>query len=316
MDLSYEHWEGLKPPERESLACDLAKQLPLGFEFHAIESRQYAGRSREIAFFKKDEAFFALIPGWTGVLGFDVACWQPNEEEVESWKETAEAYELSSTISEWVASQTLNVRAVKLAPFLMETTPREPGWQPVDVHDAEVQRVLREHKIKNSIEIHHGAAILRVRRESNESFVADRALPLTYSEAAKPGGDFRLPTSDEWEYACGAGMGTLFRWGDHAPCDRYPTDIKPEGRPDWEFHRDPNAFGLEIASDPYRSELVAEVGLSRGGDGGGAICGGAGFFAGWLTLATAYFDKDACVNDPTDSIAHGYTVCRRVLELK
>lgn len=29
-----------------------------------------------------------------------------------------------------------------------------------------------------------------------------------------------------------------------------------------------------------------------GGDGGGATCGGSGFFLGWLTLATAYRDAD------------------------
>jgi hypothetical protein len=27
-----------------------------------------------------------------------------------------------------------------------------------------------------------------------------------------------------------------------------------------------------------------------GGDGGGVVCGGAGFFLGWLTIATAYRD--------------------------
>jgi len=29
----------------------------------------------------------------------------------------------------------------------------------------------------------------------------------------------RLPTCDEWEYACGAAAPTLFRWGDDNPAD-------------------------------------------------------------------------------------------------
>jgi len=29
--------------------------------------------------------------------------------------------------------------------------------------------------------------------------------------------DLRLPTSDEWEYSCGAAAATLFRWGDDDP---------------------------------------------------------------------------------------------------
>ena len=87
----------------------------------------------------------------------------------------------------------------------------------------------------------------------------------------------------------GCGSTTLFRWGDHVPCDRYPTDISPVeaawrrkwvlslGRleyppegfiADWDYHRQPNAFGLFIASDPYKYELMAEIGTTRGGDGG------------------------------------------------
>lgn len=34
----------------------------------------------------------------------------------------------------------------------------------------------------------------------------------------------RPPTPDEWEHACGAGAGTLFRWG-----DTYPADCSPYG---------------------------------------------------------------------------------------
>jgi hypothetical protein len=36
---------------------------------------------------------------------------------------------------------------------------------------------------------------------------------------------------------------------------------------------------------------VAEPGVWRGGDGGANICGGAGFFLGWVPLATAYLDS-------------------------
>ena len=115
---------------------------------------------------------------------------------------------------------------------------------------------------------------------------------------------------DEWEYLCGGGADTLFRWGDHAPCDRYPL-----GRGESDLERRPNAFGLTIAFDPYQFELTATPGTTRGGDGGNTVCGGAGFFVGWLILATAYFEKEACRHDRTEVIDLGYTVGRRVLEL-
>jgi len=85
---------------------------------------------------------------------------------------------------------------------------------------------------------------------------------------------------------------------------------------DWDYHRQPNALGILIAADPYKFELVAEAGITRGGDGGSMLCGGAGFFIGWLTLATAYFEDHSCKHDATEPISTGYTVGRRVLELR
>ncbi|MFB7375997.1 hypothetical protein ACFC6U_32765 [Kitasatospora purpeofusca] len=102
----------------------------------------------------------------------------------------------------------------------------------------------------------------------------------------------RLPTPDEWEHACGAGARTLFRWGDECPLDRIPygDDTGP--------HAGPNAFGLLIAHDTYRSEITAEPGLIHGGDGGESVCGGYGTFLSWLPLATA--------NRHPDLAAHVY----------
>lgn len=96
---------------------------------------------------------------------------------------------------------------------------------------------------------------------------------------------FRLPTSDEWEYLCGSGKRTLFRWGNFCPSNGYPTDCLER-----ELHKMPNDFGLHIADNPCNWEMVAEEDIIRSGDGGSNICGGLGFFMGWLTLATAFID--------------------------
>ncbi len=90
-------------------------------------------------------------------------------------------------------------------------------------------------------------------------------------------------------------------------------EYPPEGfGSDWDFHIRPNAFGIFIASNPYQCELVAEPEIFRGGDGGGAICGGTGFFMGWLTLATAYYEAEMFEPQSIDEIIElGCAVGRR-----
>ncbi|MEV0966827.1 hypothetical protein AB0J25_30380 [Streptomyces sp. NPDC049910] len=91
----------------------------------------------------------------------------------------------------------------------------------------------------------------------------------------------RMPSSDEWEHACGAGATTLFRWGNECPLDRIPYGDRsgPQNQL--------NAFGLRIAYDTYSTELTSDVTAVHGGDGGESVCGGYGHMLAWLPLATA-----------------------------
>ena len=338
MDLTLDRWERMSPSERESTAKQLVGALPSGFAFHAILPFSLADQHHEIAMFDYDGARFTLIPGDSRRLGYDAArYWEPTPEELESWQGTAEEYGIPHSIHEYIANVTLRPRAIEIRPLLLESVAIEVGWEPVPLDDPEVRRLLRGQRRQLNLEVSRGETSTRVCIGADGSVTAQRFAARTHADLADRlrAKGFRFPTSDEWEYACGCGADTLFRWGDHVPCDRYPTDVSPEkatrrrrvlsagkrdypeGRfaSDWEHHRRPNAFGLFIASDPYKSELVFEPGLSRGGDGGCTICGGAGFFIGWLTLATAYFEEHSCTHDLTESITPGFTVGRRALPL-
>jgi hypothetical protein len=340
MDLSTERWECATPAERESLARRLAKQLPSGFTFQAMHLFRLGEWQHDVALYQKDKATFALIPGAVASIGYDAGRpWEPNPDELESWQGTLDEYGIAMTIQEYIAKFTLRTRRMELSPFLIETRAGEMGWEPIGVDDPEVRSILREYGKRRQVEVSRGDVSTRVRRGPGGEVIAERSQSLTHADLASrlAATGFRFPTSDEWEYVCGGGAPTLFRWGDHVPCDRYPTDVSPAEaawrrqwvlskgkleRPaegfisDWDYHRQPNAFGLLIALDPYKSELVGEIGVTRGGDGGCTICGGAGFFSGWFTLATAYFEEHSCKHDPAEPISQGYTVGRRVLELR
>ncbi len=119
---------------------------------------------------------------------------------------------------------------------------------------------------------------------------------------------FRLLTVDEWEYACGAGSRTLWRWGNETPEIGYPTQFARSRR--FRAPRKPNAFGMLFPSNGYDAEGIrgARGLIARSGDGGGMTCGGAGFLAAWLLLATSFRTDVAC--DPD-----AWNVVRRVFPL-
>jgi hypothetical protein len=313
LDLTHDNWFHSSSQERDVLSQQLAQQLPVGFSLAGIERFAMGGQENNVALYRyQDGTTFSYIPSGAFVIGFDTNAWQPNADERASWQETAEEWDLTGTIQEEINHVTKRPRTVEIAPLLVETTASELGWEPADVTRPLLQKTIKGMgKQTQQIETHNDEGHFRVTRDAEGTFVALQALPLVHSEllANLQEAGFCFPTCDEWEYLCGGGTKTLFRWGDHAPCDHYPIDKRG-------FNNDANAFGLSIAIDPYKNEIVYEEGITRGGDGGSAICGGSGFFNGWLPLATAYFDEHTCLYEPDDlDTLMGYLVGRRVLPL-
>jgi hypothetical protein len=329
--VSAARWNALTEDERRAVAGQLLRQLPQGFSLVGVEGR--------VARFEHDDRTFALVPGGPARIGFDVTRWQPSKDERKSWARTVREHRLPE-LHDYLAQVTRRPREVEVTAMLVATRPEDVGWEPLALGDPRVAEFTRDVERAGSPTIRgcSGDAHFELSYVDGRLSGAWLARKATHAELAAgvERAGFRLPTSDEWEYLCGAGSSTLFRWGDHAPCDRYPPDLSVEEaefratrvtsggqlKPppggfvsDWDLHRQPNGLGLHIAADPYQYELVAEADVTRGGDGGSMICGGVGYFMGWLPLATAWFDPAFCRRDPAAPIEVGYTVMRRVLPL-
>jgi hypothetical protein len=68
---------------------------------------------------------FVLVPGGAVQIGYEAGRpWDPNPDELESWRETAEEYGIAETIQEYIAEVTLRVRRVELSPFPLI----QPRW--------------------------------------------------------------------------------------------------------------------------------------------------------------------------------------------
>ncbi len=285
-DLELQRWNSLRESERLSLAEDLAKELPDGFRFMEIRPYSLGNQQNSIASFEYQSSIFSLIPGVEVTLGYG-GRFKPNPEQYESWLETVECeLPLEEDLDEYIICHTTALRTCKIKPMLIEVNSHEIGLERISHEEPVIQEILSEYPESKEVEVYKK---YRVIRNSDSSIDAFRNVAKTHQQVAEEiiSQGFRLPTSDEWEYVCGSGSGTLFRWGDDCPCDHYPIDDNP----DWVLHRVPNAFGLHIAENPYNLEIVEEPKILRGGDGGSAMCGGWGSFACWLPLATAFLDE-------------------------
>jgi hypothetical protein len=337
--LTQDAWTGMSAPEREACAQALAHDLPSGFAFAGVRSFRCGTVHREVAQYSFNGATFSLVPGAEVMLGYDdTRPWAPTEQEAEDWEKTVEDYDLRQSISEIISESTLRPHRARLGAHLIETRAEELGWRALAPEEPEAQRWIREYgRAAGVVTVSTGGAEVRLTPRDVGTLV-EKAEPLTHAELTRrlATTGFRFPTPDEWEHACGAGAATLFRWGDHAPCDcdppagsraerkRTPGRVPPRGpatppdlgfAPEWDLHRRPNALGLIIAFNPYRNEATSDSAQTRGGDGGMRVCGGVGFFVAWLTLATSFFEPDAETRERNAEIMPGYTVGRRVLPL-
>jgi len=285
-DLSAARWQELSDESALNVARVIARENQL--DLVDVRGHDYAGRHQRIALFERDGMRFSLIPADRAALGYDGAGFVPSPQQADSYAKSADEYGLPP-ITEFVDSMTSPERVTELPAMLVGVEALDTCVTPVAADDPLVQGLMSgarpgggavSYGPNGNVKVEFDAAgqVRRARVAKQISYGAALA------EAASLG--VRPASPDEWEYACGAGARTLFRWGDDNPGNGYPYDHTSGP------HREPNQWGLLIGQDPYKHEWTSERAIVCGGDGGGATCGGSGFFVGWLTLATAYRDDN------------------------
>jgi hypothetical protein len=288
-ELTATQWLDCSDEEAARIAHDIADRHEL--RLVALRWHGYAGRTHRLALFDRAGLAFTLVPGGQPVLGYDGARFRPTPAQAASFAESAEEWALPG-MAEFLDTVTSPVCRVEVPAMLVAVEAFEPCASDLDPDDPRVRELVAKaggSRRGGEIMTFQPDGGVEVRFDVDGQLSRARAkVQVSYEDAVDSvaGLGLRLSTPDEWEYACGAGAETLFRWGDDTPESGYPYDHRTGP------HREANLWGLAIGQDPYRHEWTSTRTIVCGGDGGGTTCGGSGFFVGWVTIATAYRDPE------------------------
>jgi hypothetical protein len=313
----------LSESERADVLRSVAEADPR-FKLLRFERFERFGVMTETAVFICDGKEFVFVPGDTVTLGWDSFAEGMDEYTKSAMSHALEEFEITD-IADFIDESTSPVRRVTVAPMLAECETGVIGWREVPPDSpeltplrSEIERIRKYIAPGRDFEIHN---TLRVSHIDGRT-VWEVYDPISLRELIENmhASGFSLPTEDEWEYLCACGKRTLFRWGDSFDFDMKLLYFSSCDEPDDAPYslKLPNGFGLSIAYDPYKMEVVenSEYFL-KGGDGGCNICGGSGMVLGYFPVS-AFLRSTSLSDDDLDyqsDIGGDYTFYRRIVRL-
>ena len=309
----------LSEEKKKEILENLAKKYNM--EVLRFETFTKYSKSTFTAIFKYKESEFVFVPGDKVVLGYEGYPKNLSNESLEQLKYFLE--NPNEFLEEYIKNNFSKIREVTIKPMLVERKLQIVGWRKSNLEelkDYDIELLNEYNKFKsedyNRLTLDETARFIKI--ENNiEIELYDN---ITYDELCHnlKDEDFSLPNLDEWEYLCGGGCRTLFPWGNDIDYNMNLLHYSKKRDNKYDLE-EPNFFGLSIAYDPYKMEIIeADELMYKGGDGGCNICGGSGMFLGYLPCSP-YYNPEPIEDeyDENDNELHGdFDFYRRIIRIE
>ena len=315
--------------EKKEILESLAKKYNM--ELLRFETFSKYSKSTFTAVFKYKESEFVFVPGDTVTLGYGGLPKNLSDETLEGLKSCLdEPEDLDTVLGEYIRDNLSKLRKATIKPMLVERKLQTVAWRKSNLEELKEYNIdllkdYNEFKSSNynRLTLDETARFTKVKDDIEIELYDD----ISYEELCKNLKEegFSLANLDEWEYLCGGGCRTLFPWGDDIDYNMNLLYFSKKGNDKYDLE-EPNFFGLSIAYDPYKMEIIEAHELTfKGGDGGCNICGGFGEFLGYLPCSPYYTQKpvgainivdDSIVNEYDDELDGDFNFYRRIIRIE
>ena len=310
-NLYNEAYSLLPMEEKKEILENLAKKYNM--ELLRFETFSKYSKSTFTAIFKYKESEFVFVPGDTVTLGYEGLPKNLSDESLDQLKYFSK--NPNEFLEEYIRDNFSKVRKATIKPILVERDLQILAWRKSNLEELKdfYSDLLKDHnEFKSSnynrLTLDETARFTKVGNDIEIELYDDISYEELCENLKEEG--FSLANLDEWEYLCGGGCRTLFPWGDDIDYNMnlfYYT--KKGNKYDLE---EPNFFGLSIAYDPYKMEIIDNKSFSKGGDGGCNICGGYGDFLGYLPCSP-YFNQ--VIDYEEEDLNGDFNFYRRIIRI-
>lgn len=302
----------LPEEKKKEILENLAKKYNM--EVLRFETFTKYSKSTFTAIFKYKESEFVFIPGDIVILGYEGFPKNLSNESLKQLKYFSE--NPNEFLEEYIRDNFSKIRKVTIKPMLVERELQTMAWKKSDLeqlkeYDSDLLKDYNEFKSSdyNRLTLDETARFTKVGDDIEIELYDDISYEELCENLKEEG--FSLANLDEWEYLCGGGCRTLFPWGDDLDYNMNLLYFSKEGNNKYDLE-EPNFFGLSIAYDPYKMEIIDNKSFSKGGDGGCNICGGYGDFLGYLP-SSPYFNQ--VIDYEEEDLNGDFNFYRRIIRI-